>query len=142
MKPSSDTGWWIVTYTIVLVGESEDPPREPPLEVVRKQVIVRCEHWREAFMKARRIGITEEDVSKGIAAPNHWQYLGINSLTPIPTAMEDGMVVGTYIQTSEYRTLEDLFCECNDDYQFEEFFDEERGGQYYRAIIDTNKAGF
>ncbi|MDH4444140.1 MAG: hypothetical protein QE267_03315 [Akkermansiaceae bacterium] len=139
MKPTSETGWWIVTYTIVLIRPSEDPPRSIPNQVLRKQVMVRCEHWREAFMKARRIGIDDElaDVDKG-----RWQYMGINDLIPLPEKNEDGLFLGEIDLTEREKPLEDVFRDCTEDYYFEPNFDEERGGQHYRAILDPDKAGF
>ena len=55
MNPNSDSAWWIVSYTMALIGPSQDPPCEPPLKVLRKAVPVRCVHWREAFYKGRRL---------------------------------------------------------------------------------------
>lgn len=126
MKPTSETGWWIVTYTIVLVRPSEDPPRSIPNQVLRKQVMVRCEHWREAFMKARRIGIDDElaDADKG-----RWQYMGINDLIPLPEKNEDGFFLGEIDLTEKEKPLEDIFRDCTEDYYFEPNFGEERGGQ-------------
>jgi len=124
MKPTSETGWWIVTYTMALLGPSEDPPRAVPLQVQRKQVMVRCEHWREAFMKARRMGIEEERAESG---QRRWQYVGINDLTPLPATNEEGKVVAIHDVTSEWKPLEDVFRDCVEDYAFARNFDEPRG---------------
>lgn len=139
MRPTSETGWWIVTYTIALVGPSEDPPRNIPDQVLRKQVMVRCEHWREAFMRARRIGIEDEHARSD---RGHWQYMGINELIPLPEKNEDGLLLGELDITKKERPLENLYRDCTEDYSFETNFDEERGGQCYRAILDPEKAGF
>ncbi len=139
MKPTSETGWWIVTYTIALVGPSDDPPRSVPDQVLRKLVMVRCEHWREAFMKARRIGIDDEDSQSD---GRRWQYMGINELIPLPVNNEDGRILGALDLTKMEKTLERLFRDCIEDYGFESNFDEERGGHYYRAIVDPEKSGF
>jgi hypothetical protein len=139
MRPTSETGWWIVTYTIVLLSPSEDPPRSIPTQVLRKQVMVRCEHWREAFIKARRIGIDDElsHVDRG-----RWQYMGINELIPMPEKNEDGLFLGEIDLTEKKKPLQDLFRDCTEDYSFDPNFDEERGGKHYRGAFDPDKAGF
>lgn len=139
MNPTSETGWWIVTYTIALVGPSEDPPREPPIRVHRKQVMVRCEHWREAFVKARRIGIEEE---RAESERCRWQYIGVNDLIPVPKISEEGLVLSTLDLSSQAKPLEKLFRDCVEDYTFEATFDEQRVGEYYRAILNPEEAGF
>ena len=93
-------------------------------------------------MKARIIGISDEEDSKGSARTERWQYIGINSLTPVPDKMKDGLVIGSTDTTSKGRSLENLFRDCTEDYQFEESFEEVRGGKYYRAILNTEEAGF
>ena len=149
MKPTSETAWWIVTYTIALIAPSDDPPREPPLRVLRKQVMVRCEHWREAFVKARRIGIFEEQAEttldpegRDVVRRKHWQYLGINGLFPLPQENQQGVAFATLDLTSQARTLEDLVGECLEDYRLEESFDEKRAGETYRALPQSAEAGF
>lgn len=139
MKPTSKTGWWIVTYLVALLRPSEDPVLSIPDQVLRKQVMVRCEHWREAFNKARRIGIAEERPADN---GGRWQFIGIHDLVPIPANFVDGIVLDALDLTNLCWTLEELDRRCIGDGSLEFGFDEIRGGQYYRAILDTESAGF
>lgn len=90
-------------------------------------------------MKARRIGIEDEHAHSD---SGHWQYVGINELIPLPEKKEDGLLLGELDITKKERPLENLYSDCTEDYSFETNFDEERGGHYYRAILDPEKAGF
>ncbi len=148
MNPKSESAWWIVSYTIALVGESDDPPREPPIKVLRNATPVRCEHWREAFYKARRIALDEisalnsADSSQPGGGDPTWQYMGINQLIPLPKDPNEGGALGSIDCTYRERPLCDIFGETIDDCQMERSFDETRAGHHYRAIVDRNSAGF
>jgi hypothetical protein len=146
MNPKSESAWWIVSYTIALIGRSDDPPREPAIKVLRKAIPVRCEHWREAFNKGRRIALDEVG---GLNSTNCsddgysvWQFMGINQLIPLPSIPKEGDVLGSIDCSYQSKPLCDLFRETIEDYQMECSFDERRAGQYYRAIVDNNSAGF
>ncbi len=68
--------------------------------------------------------------------------MGINELIPIPEKNEDGLFLGVIDLTEKGKTLEDIFRDCTEDYSFERKFEEERGGNCYRAILNPDQAGF
>ena len=148
MNPKSSSAWWIVSYTIALIGQSDDPPREPPLKVLRKAFPVRCEHWREAFNKGRRIALDEVwdlnfmDKVQTDEGDSRWQYMGINQLIPLPESPNEGDVLSSIDCTYQVTPLYNLYRETIEDYHMEHSFDETRAGHHYRAIVDQNSAGF
>ena len=100
-------------------------------------------------MKARRIGLSEERVedppggqSDHELQPIRWQYIGINELAPLPVDHTDGGEIASFDFTSQDTPLEDLFRSCHEDCFLEDAFGEKRVGQHYRAIADSDEAGF
>jgi hypothetical protein len=57
MNPTSDTGWWIANLVFGATEPNGTDPDSALLAVQHVMVSVRCEHWREAFWKARRAGL-------------------------------------------------------------------------------------
>jgi hypothetical protein len=130
MNPNSDSAWWIVSYTIALVGESDDPPREPARKVLRNALMVRCEHWREAFNKGRRLALDEVSGLNSVGLIRYeqdgcaWQFMGINQLVPMPNTPREGDVLGSIDCTYQSKPLYDLFRETVEDYQMKNSFDD------------------
>lgn len=130
MNPKSESAWWIVSYTIALVGKSDDPPREPARKVLRNALMVRCEHWAEAFNKGRRLALDEiSALNSANFIPSDpcscvWQFMGINQLVPMPNTPIEGDVLGSIDCTYQSKPLYDLFRETIEDYQMKNSFDD------------------
>ena len=141
MNPSSATGWWIVTYTLARFPPSERPTEAIATGLRKVQVAVRCEHWREAFWRARRKGLEETKSQHAEDSKEPWQFIGITDLVALPSDLEEGLCVGSYDMPATRKSREQLFEECVEDYQFEDAFEEDREGEFYRAIKNPG-AGF
>ena len=73
MIANSESGWWVVN--LVYESKIDTPDYECEIQELRVAVAVRCEHWREAFWKARRLGIDIEESRDEV------KWIGIYSLS-------------------------------------------------------------
>jgi hypothetical protein len=147
MKPNSDSGWWIVVILMAFFEKKEGSGREPEL-ISRMSVSTRCEHWREAYLKARRIGLENEREEKIKIGPykdreasGKWHYAGIFSLTPFPKEPIDTAIIGEVQLTPSHNKT--VFGLCPEDYSIESCFEEDRIKEgWSRPLKDSDKAGF
>ncbi|MBX3739597.1 MAG: hypothetical protein KF712_01295 [Akkermansiaceae bacterium] len=150
MNAISETGWWIGNLLFAGLGLEESGPDSRVLAVRQMMVTVRCEHWREAFWKARRVGLDgerkeaitiETDMGESIR-DGRWQFVGITSLAPLPSIMEDAAALASIQVSRIWLSLRDLRECCIEDYYLEQQVDEARSGHWHRTISDSKKAGF
>ena len=150
MNPTSDTGWWIANLVFGATDPNGTGPDSRLPSIQQVMVSVRCEHWREAFWKARRVGLDRERTESipidvgGIEAIREvrWQFVGITSLAPMPSEMTDSTILSSVSLSGRWLSLRDLWELCVEDYSLEKQIGEPRSAPWYRALDDPDAAGF
>ncbi|GHC68157.1 hypothetical protein GCM10007100_40270 [Roseibacillus persicicus] len=134
---------------MALIVPSDDPAFEPPQKIRKVYVTFRCGHWREAFQKARSLGISQEKSKRIGEAPaigsnvvSRWQFMGINDVIPVPLNMEDGATISDFEESEYLPPLQRIFDKSFEDYHIESYVGEERCGEYYRTLVNPEEAGF
>jgi hypothetical protein len=150
MISTSETGWWIANLIFAGIRLGETPPDSKILAVRQVTVTVRCEHWREAFWKARRTGLDSEredaiaiktDMGES-TRDGRWQFVGITSLAPLPSVLQDSTVLSSIQVSGRWLSLRNLSDCCIEDYYLEEQLDESGSGRSDRPLNDSDAAGF
>ena len=133
MKANSKNGWWLVN--LVFETENEDREYDWQIAELRMSVSTRCEHWREAFWKARRFGIDLERSEKGM------KWIGVYSLAPIDSANEDLSIISTIKLIT--RTASEIMDSCISEYDLAEAAEEKRHKKSLNPDeLDSDEAGF
>ncbi len=114
MKAISESGWWMVN----LVFETQDDQKQFDWEVtqLRISISVRCEHWREAFWKARRFGID-------LGAQRKIRWMGIYNLAPLQCADAEFEILSE-MKINTKRERNDIFESCASERDLAEAADE------------------
>jgi hypothetical protein len=134
MIANSKSGWWIVN--LVYEAKIDIPDYENQIQELRIAVTARCEHWREAFWKARSLAIELEKARKEI----YW--VGIHSLSPIDSASKDLAIVSE-IKLFTFRTASEIFDSCISEYELAEAVEEQRYKKDLNPdVLDSDNAGF
>ena len=102
MNPNSESGWWIANLLFGAQSPGSHGPDDRLLSVKQVMVSVHCEHWREAFWKARRMGFDlagPETISRDVdgiptVCKAIWQFVGITNLAALPDGLADLSVIG------------------------------------------------
>jgi hypothetical protein len=149
MNPNSETGWWIANLLFGAQSPGSHGPDDRLLSVKQVMVSVRCEHWREAFWKARRMGFDlagPETISRDVdGVPTSceaiWQFVGITNLVALPDGLADHSVIGDTKSPRNWLSLRQL-SECIlEDYLLEREMGEKRSGDWYRTMDPSDSTG-
>lgn len=129
--------------------DPEKSTNVPPMLIRKEYLTVRCEHWREAFNKARNHArnlespdsVKFQDGAETKLLEGRWMFLGITGLCPIMSKMEDLETVGSYVY-HPFKPLSHFSDECLQDYSLEKSFDEEREGTWYKSLKNEFNPGY
>lgn len=122
--------------TLVFENKTEGNESIGKIGELRISATVRCEHWREAFWKARRFGIDLEKIEQGI------KWIGVYSLCPIDSATEDLQIIST-IDLLTRRNPLDVMDSCISEHDLVSAAEEKRNKKDLNPDeLDSKRAGF